>query len=146
SLDLRPPSTDANAIDAPSWGFVLEAEIDLGALFFSTAYGANARLQSQNLVLQTLEAEIAADLRARRERLALLERRLALGERAIVLEQQYLAQSKALYDRGDLTDEEYYDRIANARDEIELSFTWGEYIDAVSEYLEITGLPWALRR
>ncbi|WP_157202610.1 hypothetical protein [Calidithermus chliarophilus] len=146
SLDLRSPSTDENALDAPSWGFVLEAEIDLDALFFNTAYGTNARLQSQNLILQTLEAEIAADLRARRERLALLERRLALGERAIVLEQQYLAQSKALYDRGDLTDEEYFDRIANVRDEIELSFTWGEYIDAVSEYLEITGLPWALRR
>ncbi|WP_169336600.1 TolC family protein [Calidithermus timidus] len=146
SLELRKPSTDPNATVEPSWGLTLEAEINLYALIFNTSYGASARVQSQSLFLQTLQAQIAAELQARRERLALLERRLALGERAMALEQQYLAQSKALYDRGELTDEEYFERVADARSEIDHSFAWSEYVDAVSEYLELTGLPWTLRR
>jgi hypothetical protein len=146
SLELRKPSTDPGATVEPSWGITLEAEVNLYALIFDTSYGASARVQSQSLFLQTLQAQIAADLQARRERLALLERRLALGERATALEQEYLAQSKALYDRGELTSEEYFERIADARNEIDYSFAWSEYVDAVSEYLELTGLPWALRQ
>jgi hypothetical protein len=146
SLELRKPSTDPGATVEPSWGITLEAEVNLYALIFDTSYGASARVQSQSLFLQTLQAQIAADLQARRERLALLERRLSLGERATALEQEYLAQSKALYDRGELTSEEYFERIADARNEIDYSFAWSEYVDAVSEYLELTGLPWALRQ
>lgn len=146
SLELRKPSTDPSAAVEPSWGLTLEAEINLYALIFNTSYGAGARVQSQSLVLQTLQTQIAADLQARRERLALHERRLALLERSQALEQEYLAQSKARYERGELTDEEYFERIADARSELDYSFAWSEYVDAVSEYLELAGLPWALRR
>jgi hypothetical protein len=139
---LRQGSSSSND---PSLGLSLKLEIPINFAAFSSSAIANQSLELERQGLRSLREDLSRRYVFLRESIALAERGLDLSVAGAQAERARLKTAEADYQAGRLSEADWLVRQTDYRADEDLSRAWEEYINRVSDYLELVGAGWRAR-
>jgi hypothetical protein len=126
----------------PAVGLSLKLEIPINFSYFGNSTAANASVQLERQGIQGLRDDLSKRYTFLRESIALAERGLDLNTAGAQAERGRFQAAGADFRAGRLSEADWLNRQTDYRADEDLSRAWEEYINRVSDYLELVGGGW----